>query len=59
MIITGVQYAKSGEMVATVLESTKERATKSASEMSYKELLQALISACDDVIASDDAKENL
>jgi hypothetical protein len=59
MIITGVQYAKSGEMVATVLESTKERATKSASEMSYKELLEALISACDDVIVSDDAKENL
>jgi hypothetical protein len=50
-IITGALYAESGH-TATALKNTNARATKNASEMSYKELIEALINACDKEIAS-------
>jgi len=50
--ITDALFAENGEAVAVVSKSMKLKATKNASEMSYKELIEALINACDKEIAS-------
>jgi hypothetical protein len=56
--ITDALFAKNGEAVAVVSKNTNARATKNASEMSYKELIEALINACDKEIASNNATKN-
>jgi len=56
-IITGALYAESGH-TATALKNTNARATKNASEMSYRELIEALINACDREIASNNEKRH-
>ena len=58
MITTGVSFAENGDKVVVVSKNTSERATKNASEMSYKELLQGLVNACDKEIASKNATKN-
>jgi len=50
--ITDALFVENGEAVAVVSKNTNARATKNASEMSYKELIEALINACDKEIAS-------
>ena len=52
MTISDVPSAKSGADYAIAYANTNARATKNASEMSYKELIEALINACDKEIAS-------
>ena len=52
MTITDALFAKNGEAVVVVSKNTNARVTKNASEMSYKELIEALINACDKEIAS-------
>jgi hypothetical protein len=52
-------YVQNGDEPAIAYVNMNERAMKNASEMSYKELLQGLVNACDKEIVSKYAKENI
>jgi len=56
--ITDALFVENGEAVAVVSKNMNARATKNASEMSYKELIEALINACDKEIASNNEKRH-
>lgn len=58
MTITDARFAKNGEPDAIAYASTNAKVTKSASEMNWYELLEALMIACDKEIASNNAKIN-
>jgi hypothetical protein len=59
MIYIDALYVQSGDEPVIAYVNMNEKAMKNASEMSYKELLQNLVNACDKEIVSKYAKENL
>lgn len=58
MTITDARFVKNGEQDVPVYANTNAKATKSASEMNWYELLEALMIACDKEIASNNAAKN-